>query len=402
MKREFDVLDFGAVGDGKTLDTKVIQSAIDACGESGGGTVALNAGTYRIGTLFMRSNVNLRIENGAKLFMSDKLEDFPDFSCEWNVKAAPRYSARCLIYVGNCENVSICGLGTIDCNGAEFCEINPNPSTSETDPFRCRRMRRKYGYEGTVGRMIFVMKSKNITLKDFTMLEMAGGWGIWVNASEQVNIHNLKLRCCPHYPNSDGIHINCSKDVFVTDCSVHSGDDALIVRANTNTLEEDVPCENVIVKGCSLSSLCNAVRIGWIGDGLIRNCVFSDLVITNSRDAIKIAIPKGSIAADLGKNVTRIERISFHNVLIDSTYRYPVSITVADSDLVRCDYVRNIEFHHLNSRTGFYPYLSGCENHYLEDISFIDCRFDVGEKAEEGFTPRCIRNLKMDCVWNVK
>lgn len=396
----YDIRSFGAQ-DGK-LSTVAIQAAIDECEKCGGGTVVIESGTYITGTIFMKSNVHLRVESGAKLMMSGDINDFPDFPCEWNVKAAPRYSARCLIYVGNCENVSIGGLGMIDCNGSAFCEENPEPVFSETDPFLCKRMKRKLDYDNTPGRMIFVMKSKNITLSDFTMIEMAGGWGIWVNGCEYVNIRDLKLYCCPDYPNSDGIHINCSKDVFITDCAVHSGDDALIVRANTNTLEQDIPCENVIVKGCSLSSHCQAIRIGWIGDGAIKNCVFSDLVITESRDAVTIELPPGSIAADLGKNTTRIERLSFNNIIIDDARRYPVKIVISDSELVRCEYIKNIQFNNIISRTSYFPFLMGRKDKYIEDVSFNNCRFDVTEKADAGFMSRFVRNLKTDCSWNIE
>ena len=397
--KEYNIIDFGA----KTnqLSTSAIQSAIDKCYLEGGGSVVISNGTYISGTIFMKSNVHLRIEAGAKIFMSGSIEDFPDFQCEWDVKTAPRYTARCLIYVGNCENVSITGLGQIDCNAKAYCEVNPNPSTSDSDPFLCKRMKRKLSDENTPGRMIFVMKSKNVTLSDFTMTEMAGGWGIWVNGSEYVNINNLKLYCNPNYPNSDGIHINSSKDVFVIGCAIHSGDDAVIIRSNTNTLEEDIPCENIIVKGCSLSSNCQAIRIGWIGDGLIRNCVLSDLVITNSRDAITILLPPYSVPADLGKNTTRIERLSFNNILIDNTHRYPINMVISESEITKCDYIKNIQFNNINSKTNYAPRLMGRKDVYLEDITFNNCRFDVNEKADAGFDVRYVKNLKINSEFNI-
>ena len=233
------------------------------------------------------------------------------------------------------------------------------------------------------------------------MIDMAGGWGIWINGSEYVNVHDLKLYCCPDFPNSDGIHINCSRDVFVSDCSVHTGDDSIIVRANTNTLGADIPCENIIIKNCVLSSHCQAIRIGWIGDGLLRNCVFSDIVITDSRDAIVVELPGvKKIIPDFGKNTTRIERLSFNNIVIDNTCRYPVNIEVGDSELVKCDYVRNIQFNNINSRTGYFPIIKGRSGNYIEDVSFTNCRFDIEKKDIEGFAPQFVKNLKTDCVWN--
>lgn len=391
--------DYGSVTN--KLSTQAIQCAIDNCAASGGGTVLLSEGTYISGTLFMRSNVHFQIESGSKLLMSENIEDFPDFECEWNVREAPRFSARCLIYIGNCENVSIEGQGTIDCNGGAYCCENQSPVCSDLDPFLCKRMARKYDVAESIGRMIFVMKSKNITFRDFTLTEMAGGWGIWINGSEYINIRDLKLYCCPDYPNSDGIHINCSRDVFVSDCAIHSGDDALIVRANTNTLGEDVPCENVIVKGCTLSSHCQAIRIGWIGDGAIRNCVFSDIMISDSRDAITVELPPSSPPGDLGKNTTRIENLTFNNIVIDRTCLHPIKAWISDSETTRCEYVRNISFNNVISRTGCFPLLVGRKNTYLENLTFSNCRFDIGEKAGNGFSPRYVRNLKTDCIWDI-
>ena len=397
--KTYNILDFGAKAN--ALSTNAIQTAIDKCHEEGGGVVEISGGRYISGTIFMKSNVNLRIEGGAVLQMSTNMEDYPDFECEWDVRKAPRYTAKCFIYVGNCENASITGLGTIDCMGAEFCQDNPDAEFSETDPFLIKRMIRKAGHESTVGRMIFVMKSKNITLADFTMKEMAGGWGVWINASEYINVHNAKIYCRPDYPNSDGVHINCSKDVFVTDCAIHSGDDSIIVRAATNTLEEDVSCENVIVKGCTLSSNCQAIRIGWINDGLIKNCIFSDIVITDSRDAISIVLPPVSVPADLGENTTRIERLSFNNVIIDRTERYPINMLIGNSALVNCEYIRNIQFNNFNSKSKLPPRIIGRKDKYIEDVSFTNCRFDVTEKVSLGDLPRYVKNFKTDCTWNI-
>ena len=407
-KRVYNIIDFGATEN--ELSTVAIQDAINTCADNGGGTVLIENGTFISGTLFMKSNVSLYIASGAKLRMSGDINDFPDFHCEWNERTASFYNAKCFIYIGNCENVSIYGLGIIDCNGKAYCMENPEPKVSATDPFLYTRMIRKCDYVDSIGRMIFVMKSKNIILKDFTMTEMAGGWGIWINGCENVSALNLKISCCPDYPNSDGIHINCSKDVFVSDCSIHCGDDAVVVRANTKTLNNnDIPCENVIVKGCSLSSYCHAVRVGYNGDGLIRNCVFSDLIITNSRDGIAIDFPVifDKIKREsVGKNATKIERVSFNNIIIDAErFAFKFLIDYSDkvdrSELASVEYVRNISFNNMKCRTKYFPLLVGREDCYFEDITFNNCRFDITEKSSASFLPRYIRNLKTDCVWNI-
>lgn len=389
--KTYNILDFGAKNGEKS--TAAIQQAIDECYHHGGGKVVVENGTFIIGTLFLKSNVTLAIEAGATLLASSDVEDYPEFECNWNTYEAPRHTAKCLIYIGDCENTSIIGQGRIDCNGKAFCAENPNPWQGVDDPHVAKRLIRTTNL--VPARMIFVMNSKNVTLQDFTMTEMAGGWGSWINHCEYVMISRLKMYCNPYYPNADGIHINCCKDVFVTDCAIHSGDDCIIVRANTNTLhDEDIPCENVIIKGCSLSSYCNAVRIGWRNDGEIKNCVFSDLVITNSRDALTIELPAESAPSDIGRNVTRIENISFNNVVIDSTDRYPVNISVFDDN--DAEYIKNIRFCGITSRSSRFPLLMGRADMRIENITFSDCRFQVTDMAERGFQVRYAKNLKLD------
>ncbi len=397
--KEYDITGFGAVSDVNVVSTVSIQKAIDECELHGGGTVVVRNGTYVTGTLYLKSNIELRIEAGAVLLASADVNDYPELDCGWDISEAPRRTAKCLIYIGNCENTAITGLGTINCNGKNFCEPNPKAWIDENDPHVQKRLRRTTNL--VPARMIFAMNSRNITFKDFTMIEMAGGWGSWINHCEYVNINRIKMYCHPYYPNADGIHINCSKDVFVTDCAIHSGDDCIIVRANTNTLhDEDIPCENVLIKGCSLSSYCNAVRIGWRNDGAIKNCVFSDLIITNSRDALTIEMPFDAVPSDTGRNITRIENISFTNIVIDSTDRYPVHIAACDGNHV--DYIKNIKFCGISSKSSRYPLLQGRKDMHLENISFHACRFMVTDMAEKGFHVRYVKNLRISADFDAE
>ena len=307
--KEFDVRNYGAVGDGSTLNTRAIQETIDACGQQGGGKVIISDGVYVTGTVHMRSNVELCVEGNAVLKASKDSDDYPDFACkEWNTKAAPRSSAKCLIYFGYIQNAALTGLGTIDCSGSSFCD----PVYGENGEL----IRYERNTVNLPARMVFIMGCTNIKVEDITMVEMAGGWGYWVNNSQYVTFAKAKLYCNPFYPNADGIHINCSCDVLVDSCVVHSGDDSIIIRANTNTLNEKRVCERIIVKGCILSSNCQAVRIAWRNDGMIKNCVISDIVVTDSRVGIVIELPDHSSPTDLGDNYTRVENINISNVVL--------------------------------------------------------------------------------------
>jgi polygalacturonase len=373
--RIFHVTEYGAVGDGKTGNTASIQNAINACHQAGGGRVVVADGDFVTGTLKLFSNIDLHIEANATLSASLDGQDYPDFRCEeWNTKLAPRGTARCLIYAGHCENVSITGMGKIDCRGSEFCELT-------TKPTGCARYIRNTDI--LPARMIFIMSCTNVRLEDFTMTQMAGGWGCWINDSQYVTADKVKMDCNPEYPNSDGIHVNCSCDVIISNCVIHSGDDSIIVRANTKTLRKSRPCERIIVKGCVLSTRHNAVRIAWRNDGVIRNCTFSDLIITDSRQGLTIELPCRTNPTDVSNNHSQVSNLVFNNIVLDRVSGTPVKIHVYPENLF--DHIRNISFSNVISTSGEFPTIIGREDAVIGDIYFNDCHFNVNQTSDKPY-----------------
>ena len=116
----WDIYDFGAKGDGTTLDTKALQTAIDQCYEAGGGKVYLHNGYFVSGTIILKSNVTLYIEAGAVLKGSDNLDDFPIMPSKYPSYTGTLVTNKMLIYAEEAKNISICGRGVIDGNGDHF------------------------------------------------------------------------------------------------------------------------------------------------------------------------------------------------------------------------------------------------------------------------------------------
>lgn len=352
--------------------TREIQSAIDACASAGGGDVIIEDGIYITGTLFMRSNVTLVIRQNAVLKASINEDDYPDFCTSWDKENAPRKTARCLIYAEECEHISITGGGTIDCSGKSFCE--PYQDTS------IRFWRRIT--DRLPARMIFFYCCRHVSVCDVIMREMAGGWAYWFNGCDFVSVDRIQILCDPHYPNSDGVHINCCSDVIVSNSMINCGDDAIILRANNKTMVQKRSCSRVSVTNCTISSQSNAVRIGWTNDGLIENCTFSNLVVTDSWYGISIEFPKKSDVpfTDQGDDDTEVRNLLFDNIILSRISTAPIQILAYPYNQVKS--IEHIRFRGLISDSRFLPVFRVEKGVRVSDISLTDCEFTTDDSAD--------------------
>lgn len=230
-KRTFDAANFGAVGDGYTTDTGAVQAAIDACAASGGGRVVLR-GTrwYRTGTIRLRDRVELHLDEGATLRMSLDQAD---------------YDETALIVAEGARGISVTGPGGIEGRATDFMAgwdpagLIYTPAAWRPSVFR-------------------LSNCGDVTISGLTIAD-APFWGVHLLGCDHVGVEHLTVRNNLEVPNCDGVDIDHCRDVEIRDCSIHTGDDAIVVKTTGQASGE---VRGVYVHDCELVTQDSALKIG--------------------------------------------------------------------------------------------------------------------------------------------
>ncbi len=250
----YRVTDYGATGDGYSKDTGPIQRAVDAAHENGGGTVFFPAGRYLSGTIFMKDNVTLYLGKGAVMLGSTDLSDFPEVVPAFR-SYTDVYVRHSLIYGEKVENVTLCGEGTIDGQGAAYTDKS--------------WLIRPY--------LIRFVESRNIRVENLT-LRNSPMWLQHYLACDFVTLRGLTIFNQVNH-NNDMIDIDCSRNVFIADCYGDTGDDCITLKSTADRITE-----NVTITNCIVSSTCNGIKFGTESNGGFKNIAISNCVVNSRRD----------------------------------------------------------------------------------------------------------------------
>ncbi len=262
----FLVTDYNTHGDGKTLDTRPIQAAIDACTQSGGGIVFFPPGRYLSGTLVLKDNVVLHLSAGATLLGSQNTADYPAKPFPALDLDTGGFQVWALIYAENARNAGIEGKGVIDGNGKPFVPNKPrNPDGSRSYPATATSIR---------PRLLFLKGCHNLTLRDVTLRD-GGMWMAHLALCEKAFIDGVSLYS-NFFVNQDGIVIDSCREVFVRDCYLDTEDDCIVLKASYPRR-----CENVVVSNCICRSRVAAIKFGTQSLGGFRNISISNCSFYN-------------------------------------------------------------------------------------------------------------------------
>lgn len=316
---DFNVRDYGAKGDGKTLDSPAIDKAIEACVKQGGGKVVLPAGTYLSGSIHMKSNVELHLQSGCVILAApqsmgayDKSETFgfPEYQ-----DGGHTYFHNSLIWAEGQENISITGHGMIDGLGLTKKDTEKGGKVQG-------------GSIGAGDKAIAFKQCKNILIRDVTIYR-GGHFAIIVTGCERGTIDNVTIDT-----NRDGIDIDCCKYITLTNCKVNTPNDDAIVLKSSYALKRAVPCEHILVTNCIVTGyklatfldgtyvpekvnwVCGRIKLGTESNGGYRDITISNCTCMYSSGLAFEEVDQGLM-----------DNIVVTNIALKHVHHYPIYIT---------------------------------------------------------------------------
>jgi polygalacturonase len=266
--KTYFVNDFGAKGDGKTLETGALQKALDAAATTGG-TVALKPGTYLTGSLFIKSGVTLNVPEGATILGSQKAEDYPMLPTR--IAGIEMTWPAALINVRSQHDVVITGTGTIDGDGPVWWKSYWDLRTG----YEPKGLRWASDYDARRPRLMLLQESTNVTVGGGIHLRRAGFWTLQILYSSKIHVDGVIIRNNEggKGPSTDGIDIDSSHDILVEHADIDVNDDALCLKSGRDSdgLRVNRPTENVILRDSIIRTGAAAVTIGSETSGGFRN-----------------------------------------------------------------------------------------------------------------------------------
>ncbi|MBS1511836.1 MAG: right-handed parallel beta-helix repeat-containing protein [Bacteroidetes bacterium] len=356
-KDTFNILSYGAVADGLTLNTKAINDAIDACAAKGGGVVEIPRGSFVTGPVIMKSNINLHLDRGALVIFSSDFNQYPLVVSTFEGVDAVR--CRSPFTAEHLENIAITGHGIMNGNGFYWRPLqkdkvsesqwiahqkkyggvlNENKKTWYNSPGALKGSLTNNIGKITAGKtvndfeevkgflrpnMIRIFDCKNILIEDVTF-ENSPAWTTHINGSEHITLKNLTVKNPWYGVNTDALDLESSKNALVEDCHFDTGDDGICIKSGRDAegRKKGMPTKDVIVKNCVVYHAHGGFVVGSEMSGgtnnmFVSNCTF---IGTDIGLRFKTTRGRGGMVENIYVNNIDMKDIAAEAILFDMYY----------------------------------------------------------------------------------
>jgi len=324
--KRYVITDFGAVGDGKTLNTKAIQAAIDKCASTKkGGVLVIPKGTFLSGAIFLKQGVNLLLEKDGVLKGSRDPDDYPQVQTRWEGTEEMWTSA--FVNAFNVTGLIISGEGAIDGSGenwgqnrppapasgdaaaAALAPVAPPPPPPASSPAAPRQYRGR-------PRLVAIQNAKDVLVTGVT-LEHQAVWCLFILYSQNVEVEGVKIRGDHTTPSADGMDIDSSRHVHVNRVDIDTNDDCISIKSGKDAdgLRVNRPAEDILVENSHFGAGGSGVDMGSETSGGIRNVVIQNCVMDSGNSApirFKSAPSRGGL----------VENITYRNLVLHQTRQF--------------------------------------------------------------------------------
>ena len=412
----YNILDYGAIADGKTMATASIKKAIETCSKNGGGKVIVPAGKFLTGAIHLESNVNLHLEEGSEILFSTNPQDYyPLVHTSFEGMELMNYSP--LIYAKNKKNIAVTGKGILNgqaskenwwpwkgktsegsiygWNPGDPSQLDPKnlPALMEMAENNIPVEQRVFG-NGHYIRPNFIepFECENVLIKDVTIIN-APFWIIHPLKSNHVTIDGVNIKS--HGPNNDGCDPEYSKNVIIKNTTFNTGDDCIAIKAGRDAegRRVGIMTENVIVRDCKMIDGHGGVVIGsemsaGVKNVFVYNCEMDSPELDRAIRLKTNTRRGGTVDGFFVKNLTvgQVKEAVLHITMNYAIYQ--------DQKGNNIPTIKNIFMENVKVKNGgkYAIFADGLENSKIQNITFKNVTID---KVKENFKLKNVENLKL-------
>ncbi len=377
-----NVKNYGITGDGVTLCSAAINHLIDSIAAEGGGTLFFPAGNYFTGPIFLKSNITLYLDAGARIKFSDNFDDYlPMVPSRWEDVRVKTFASP--IYAYQCENIAIRGDGHIEGQGKKWWDFWNHSKTGSPVDTKWQKTFREENAELLQKNayirdknaflrpsMVTVYECKNVLIEGVSFSNPPF-WTIMPTFSDNITIEGITIDNPDYSPNTDGIDLSSCTNVHISNSHITVGDDCIVIKSGRDEdgREAARPTENLVITNCTMLKGHGGVVIGSEMSGNVKRVAISNCVFEGTDVGIRIKTMRGrgGIVEDIQvSNIVMYDMVK-EGVIITMRYQPSPEEPVSErTPTVRNVHLANVTMHNANRAIAIY----GLPEREIEQISF--------------------------------